>query len=111
MATESALGRRRSLATLRIEKVLSDLGQGRTFTLPTFSRFGSGMLIVNQMEAIADFLEGVSGGAVAKSDEPATGVIDVLPIEPPNEEDTAETTALVVEAEPKNKNKTGKGKP
>lgn len=72
MATESALGRRRALAKQRIEAALNKIGEGREFTLPTFSRHGQGMLLVNQLEAIADFLDGGAVPVLENTSEPDT---------------------------------------
>lgn len=57
MATLSSMGRRRAAAIQRIEARGAALGGGQSLSLPTFSRHGPDMLLVFQLEAIADFLD------------------------------------------------------
>lgn len=57
MATDGLIGRRRALAVLRIEAACQLLSGGRKLNLPKFSRYGQDMLLVFQLETLADFLE------------------------------------------------------
>lgn len=101
MATESALGRKRALAKQRIEAALNKLGEGREFTLPTFSRHGQGVLLVNQLEAIADFLDG--GAGVESIPEIAEPTLDTEPTDdptPPTEPEPEGTDMSEPELEP-----------
>lgn len=59
MATDAAIGRRRALAVLRIEQRCAALGGGRTLNLTKSSRHGPDMLLMFQLEEIADYLETV----------------------------------------------------
>lgn len=57
MATDGAIGRRLAAAVGRIETALSKQSGGQSLNLPKQSRFGDKMLVVLQVEAIADFLD------------------------------------------------------
>lgn len=57
MATESSIGRRRAQAIRRIEQRSEALAGGRQLRLPRKSRHGAELLLVFQLEAIADFLD------------------------------------------------------
>lgn len=59
MATESALGRQKDAAIQRIEQRLIQFGQGREFKLPAHSRHGEGQLLIDRLNAIADYLESI----------------------------------------------------
>ncbi len=59
MATEGALGRRRAHAIQRIETAA-----GERLTLPTRSKYDDGMLLILQLEAIADYFESLQPAAV-----------------------------------------------
>jgi len=77
MATESSLGRRRAMATQRIEAALNNVGHEGVFVLPTFSRHGQGVLLVKQLESIADWLDGGAAQAVS------VPMVQVEPVETP----------------------------
>jgi hypothetical protein len=57
MATDAAKGKRRALAVQRIERQCQTLSGGQSLKLPTFSRHGVDVLLILQLEALADFLE------------------------------------------------------
>ena len=57
MATDAMIGKRRAEAVARIEQRVNELGGKHTLHLPTHTRYGGDMLIVYQLEAIADYLE------------------------------------------------------
>jgi hypothetical protein len=65
MATSGAIGKRRAEAVGRIEQRCAAWGGGQTLTLPRFNRHGADMLLVAQLEAIADFLEAVELPTIA----------------------------------------------
>lgn len=57
MATASSIGRRTNEAIQRIEVICSKLSSGQTLELPRRNRHGTEMLLLAQLNAIADFLE------------------------------------------------------
>lgn len=57
MATEGALGRRRYMALERIERKSEALSGGRKVNLPRQSRYGNDVLLILQLEALADFMD------------------------------------------------------
>ena len=56
MATDGAIGRRKAAAIARIEQ-RCQRWKGEQLRLPTASRYGADVLLVLQLEALADFLE------------------------------------------------------
>ena len=72
MATLVARGQRRASALERIERSCQTLVGGESLRLPTTTRYGTDMLLIFQLEAIADYLESAAsrvrvGEPVAKS--------------------------------------------
>lgn len=59
MATEAAIGKRRLQAIRRIEAHCQALGGGKELKLPKNTHYGLEMLVVYQLEAVADYLETV----------------------------------------------------
>lgn len=59
MATAGSIGRRRALVIERIQNRCAAIGGGRELVIPTHSRFGQDLLLVFQLEAIADFLDAI----------------------------------------------------
>jgi len=65
MPSDGSIGRQKQIEFERIEAELQRL-TGKGFTLPRHNRHGADMLVIDQLRAIADVLEGV--GAAGESE-------------------------------------------
>lgn len=68
MATAGLIGKRRQDAIERIQLTCAQLGGGKELVIPTRGKYGNDMLLVTQLEAIADFLEAINPPAAAGYD-------------------------------------------
>lgn len=66
MATAGSIGKRRADVIQRIQDRCAQMGGGE-LTIPTYSRHGQDLLLVFQLEAIADYLDSIPVTAPALS--------------------------------------------
>lgn len=62
MATAGSIGKRRQEAIERIQSACTQLGGGKELVIPTRGKYGNEMLLVTQLETIADYLDGIPQG-------------------------------------------------
>ena len=65
MATAGSIGKRRQDAIERIQTKCAEMSNGKPLVIPTRGKYGNDMLLVTQLEAIADFLDDLNPPVLA----------------------------------------------
>ncbi len=110
MATAGSNGKRLGLAIERLKQGCAAIGGGRELIFPTYSRYGADMLIILQVEAIADFIEGVKMPPVSAyesmTNKELTAEIEQRGLEKGTARSKSELIAVLEAAEKVNENAT-----